>query len=293
MHQEKIIFTQSAKNYSGFSRVDEARFLSEDWHRTYWVQVGIPLKDVSTGKAIPVLLMLDGNAAFDELVSFTREQMPAALIVGVGYDTEKHDHNCCDIVSSRSFDYTPPIEGISDLRDPRVPERRAGGADVFLDILQNRLLPAIFEHYADYVCARTSFKVVYGHSYGGLCVLHALFTRPLLFDHWVAVSPSLWWHDHYIDQEAQLFIQQAHLKKPSSLLLAVGVHELLRQRQEETTGTPTRTWARDLSKELSGVANLNIQFMEFSDADHRQAFRASVAQCFFYIQNNLSRITDV
>src|SRR5699024_1825148 len=58
-----------------------------------------------------------------------------------------------------------------------------------LDFLAGRLMPRIR---ADWPVA-SSAPGIWGHSYGGLLVLHALFERPGLFGFPAAASPSLWW----------------------------------------------------------------------------------------------------
>ena len=248
---QQIRFTRSLKSQRVFSHVDEAHFQSADGARTYLIQVGVPKAEIfpKPDAGYPVLFMLDGNAVFDELMQFLPERLPPAVIVGVGYD-----ESMCDVVESRSVDYTPPIAGVEDLRDPRVPSRRAGGADLFLDILQNELLPVVAERYF----VNLDKRIFYGHSYGGLCVLHALFTRPGLFKHWISISPSVWWHDHYINQELQNFMQRPLLSQEASLLLMVGNHEQLRQRQEETVGIPTLGWGKSLAEQLKKRPDLNI-----------------------------------
>ena len=66
-----------------------------------------------------------------------------------------------------------------DLTPTKIADRpgETGGADRFLDFFEKELIPAIESRY------RTQkFRVFAGHSLGGLFALHALFTRPELFD---------------------------------------------------------------------------------------------------------------
>jgi pimeloyl-ACP methyl ester carboxylesterase len=77
-----------------------------------------------------------------------------------------------------------------------------------------------------------SREALYGHSYGGLFALHALFTRPKAFDCYIASSPSIWWNSRCILHEAKEFLgkKKALLgdgpesvnEKTPSLLLSVG-----------------------------------------------------------------------
>jgi predicted alpha/beta superfamily hydrolase len=48
-------------------------------------------------------------------------------------------------------------------------------------------------------------EALFGHSYGGLFALHALFTRPSSFDTFIAASPSIWWNNQFILEEEARF----------------------------------------------------------------------------------------
>jgi len=54
-----------------------------------------------------------------------------------------------------------------------------------------------------------SKEVLVGHSYGGLCTLHALFTRSTPFHAFVAVSPSIWWNDKFLLSEQESFLNES------------------------------------------------------------------------------------
>lgn len=175
----------------------------------------------------PVVYVLDGNAVFGTLADLVRRVEfggPAAgappLIVAVGYPTEAaYD------VARRSYDYTPPAPLAEPERRPdgtpyvRPPH---GGADAFLDFLERELQPVIARDFP----VDASRQALLGHSYGGLLVLHALFTRPQAFRTYVAASPSLWWNGSWIAGEEAAFLRGAAGHPVDvRLLLSVGEHE--------------------------------------------------------------------
>jgi predicted alpha/beta superfamily hydrolase len=88
----------------------------------------------------------------------------------------------------------------------------SGGADRFLDFIQTEPIPEIEKRY------RTApYRIFAGHSVGGLLAIHALITRPDLFNAYIAVSPSLQWDNgHTLRQAQQFFATNAELKKTSS-----------------------------------------------------------------------------
>ncbi|MBA3996918.1 MAG: esterase [Candidatus Accumulibacter sp.] len=135
----------------------------------------------------PVLYVLDGNAAFPVAAFLARSATnrrdvtghPPPLVVGIGYPGDA-DFD----VAARRRDYTVGLEK---------PDASAkeGGAELFLDFIERELKPLIAaRHPVD-----TTRQALFGHSFGGLFVLHVLFTRPASFSTYLASSPSIWWDD--------------------------------------------------------------------------------------------------
>lgn len=172
----------------------------------------------------PVVYLLDGNAWFTAAVQQSRllGREPAqfgtlpALVVGIGYPGERYFN-----MARRVPDFTPP----ATVREPQ-PEGwpAPGGADEFLDFIDKELKPAIAREYK----VDPERQVLFGHSLGGLLVLHALFTRPDSFETFGAASSSIWWNDDYILEEAKAFAARTRdsTRRAPRLLLAVGGNEL-------------------------------------------------------------------
>ncbi|WP_420226201.1 alpha/beta hydrolase [Pigmentiphaga litoralis] len=176
----------------------------------------------------PVLYLLDGNAAFDSLRQ-ARAQVGAAraapvVLVGVGYDVDdRYD------VQARSMDYTPPSPGADTPRgvpgSPTAPGRAqpGGGADRMLAWMDGTLRPLIAQRYP----VAKDRQGIYGHSFGALLVLHALFTDPGRYQTYVAASPSTWWNDRAIVKEARAFAEGASASgRPARLFVLAGGKEL-------------------------------------------------------------------
>jgi pimeloyl-ACP methyl ester carboxylesterase len=73
----------------------------------------------------------------------------------------------------------------------------AGGAQRFLQFMREELFPYIETHY------RTAgFRLLIGHSFGGLFAVEALETHPEMFQAYVVISPSLWWNDQELIRQA-------------------------------------------------------------------------------------------
>jgi hypothetical protein len=116
-------------------------------------------------------------------------------IAALGYQIEQAIDS-----TARAFDYTPPVPGENPTWDSQARQRVGGGADVFLDLIEQRVLPDVRQR----IPVDASRSTLWGHSYGGLLVMYTLFTRPALFARYAAADPSLWWHDGFIlDVEAR------------------------------------------------------------------------------------------
>lgn len=131
----------------------------------------------TSSERYPVLYLLDGDAHFHHstgIVQFLagNSHIPPMIVVGVSN-------------TNRTRDLTPPVRG-----DTRMPLPNAGGADRFLRFLEEELASHIEARY------RTQpYRILVGHSFGGLFALHALMNRPQSFHAYIAISPSLWWND--------------------------------------------------------------------------------------------------
>jgi uncharacterized protein len=134
----------------------------------------------------PVLYLTDGEAHLGHARATTEflarnGLMPEVILVGI-FNT------------SRSRDLTPtPGTAIE-----RAVAHSTGGGERFLDFLEHELVPAIDARFRT-----VPLRLYAGHSLGGLLGVHALFTRPLLFQAVVAASPSLGWDNGLLLREAR------------------------------------------------------------------------------------------
>jgi predicted alpha/beta superfamily hydrolase len=146
------------------------------------IQVFIPQNyKPGSGDKYDVLYVLDGGNWNTGLI--TRVQpflegesyMPPTIIVSIlGIDRNK--------------DLTPThIDGW----------KTSGGADKFLGFIKNELIP-----YIDKTYPSNGDNTLWGHSLGGLFVINALLNEPAAFKSYIAVDPSLWWDDCYIQKMA-------------------------------------------------------------------------------------------
>lgn len=76
--------------------------------------------------------------------------------------------------------------------------KTSGGAAKFLSFIKDELIPHINKEYPS-----NGDNTLWGHSLGGLFVINALLNEPQTFKSYIAVDPSLWWDNEYIQKIAK------------------------------------------------------------------------------------------
>ncbi len=181
---------------------------SKIYARERSVLLSLPKSYMAGGKRYPVLYVTDATqqglhtaATVEALSAIGR--MPEMIVIGVW-----HQDRINELTPTRVPQAT--VDG-DVLRFPT-----SGGAAKLLAFLETELIPEIDKRY------RTEpFRILGGHSYGGMFALDALFTNPKLFNTVIAISPTVWWDNKYILRRAQQFVQ-ANPEVKSTIALAVG-----------------------------------------------------------------------
>ncbi len=238
---------------------------SVDGQRHYQLWIGRPRGPAPKG-GYPVFWMLDGNAAIGALDADMLHRLAngkAPLLVAIGYQTPLRIER-----TARTYDYTPARPGVEVQKDP-LTEQPSGGADVFLDLLRERLRPAI----AAKAPINLKQQALWGHSYGGLFVLHALLTRPGEFAHYAAASPSLWWSKGVSSQQIAQF-KHRMVGHGADLLLMRGTQEPGNPRGS-SIGPPDRLM-QQLILALKGTPQLTVSYHTFEGMSHGETLPASL-----------------
>ena len=140
----------------------------------------------------PVLYMTDGDVHMGHTASTIEflvgnGRISDLIVVGVSN-------------TDRTRDLTPAKSTLKnaggELQNPT-----AGGADNFLKFFETELIPAIEKDYRV-----QPYRILAGHSFGGLFTIHAMITRPGLFNSYIAVSPSLQWENFEALKRAETFL---------------------------------------------------------------------------------------
>ncbi|CAI1152521.1 alpha/beta hydrolase [Serratia grimesii] len=261
---ERKIGVTVADTQSPDYQFSDLRFNSADGQRHYRIRIVQP-RIAPPPAGYPVIYFLDGNAVLMELntnllARLAAQKQPPVLVL-LSYDNDlRIDAN------GRSYDYTPaPLQTRG--------MRANGGADAFLKLIESQVKPAV----AAKVVINPQRQTLWGHSYGGLFVLHTLLTQPATFQNYVAVEPSLWWGKGFILQEAQRVIDR-HPALSAHLWLWTGGGEKMRSAPPNIKQTPLPAdAAQQLAERLNTLNGLDVDFREWPGLDHGAMFSAAIA----------------
>lgn len=238
-------------------RFEQLTLDSAEGQRHYRLWLAVPKRQAPDG-GYPVAYLLDGNAAFGALDAGLLQRLAegnAPLLVAIGSDTPLRIDR-----SARTFDYTPHRD-VEVQRDP-LTDAPSGGAEQFLDLLQQRIKPMIAARYP----LDRGRQTLWGHSYGGLLVLHALLTRPGDFQTYAAASPSLWWGDGVILDEQKGFAARLKGQKLNVLMMR-GEQEPVVPGRAKVSRVDQNS-ASQLTDWLASHASLHTEYRLFPGLGH-------------------------
>ncbi len=155
----------------------------------------------------PVLYITDGDRLIGHTsatAQFLAEngRMPEMIIVGISNIDRNHD-------------LTPTHATLTETgREIEIPN--SGGADKFLEFIETELIPLVESKYRV-----QPYRVLAGHSFGGLFAMHAFTSKPDLFNAFIAISPTLSWdHDMVVKGSEKLLKERPELNR--TLFVALG-----------------------------------------------------------------------
>ncbi|KPA86654.1 hypothetical protein ABB37_00757 [Leptomonas pyrrhocoris] len=174
----------------GWSHCTQFTVSSSRQSESYLIQTFAPCQTPPEG-GFPALFCLDGNALFHSacdiaaLIANPRRLHPdmrPVLIVAIGYPDNSTFHE-----TQRARDFTPV---------PTAAQRKAspfefGRASDFFDFIERDLKPQVQQRFP----VDAQQQSLFGHSLGGLFVMHTYLQHPHSFCKFVAASPSVWYND--------------------------------------------------------------------------------------------------
>jgi predicted alpha/beta superfamily hydrolase len=192
----------------------------------------------------PVLYMTDGDAHINHTAStieFLTQNGRVSDLIVVGVTNTDRTRDLTPVKSSNK-------NPAGELQFPT-----SGGADNFLKFFETELIPEIEKQYRV-----QPYRIFAGHSLGGLFAIHAMISKPGLFNSYVAVSPSLQWENGEALKRAEDFLKnQKELKV--TLFVSIG-------NEPGPIGASFDSFKDALSK--SNIKGFEWQAERMGDEDH-------------------------
>ncbi|HMK02905.1 MAG TPA: alpha/beta hydrolase-fold protein [Ferruginibacter sp.] len=152
----------------------------------------------------PVLYVLDAEVMMSmvagqvQYLSESYKIIPSMIIVGI----ENTD---------RTRDLTPTRSIIGPDGKPDTTAnafgKNSGGGEKLFQFMRDELMPYVEQNFP---CA--PYKILYGHSLGGLMAIHAMINHPGLFNSYIALSPSLQWDTETLLKQFETAKNNEHIK---------------------------------------------------------------------------------
>ena len=204
-----------------------SKILNEDRE----LRIYVPNSDSGTifsNQKYPVLYLFDAEAHFNSVVGIMQQLcnngntvVPEMIIVGI-VNTDRMR----DLSPTHIKDDLPVIDSIA--------AKNTGGNEKLFEFMQKELFPYIENKYKT-----EPFRMLIGHSLGGLTVINALVNHTQLFNAYISIDPSMWWdHEHFLNDCKAKLTQ----KKFSNVNLYLGIANTLE------AGMNIETVAKDKTK---------------------------------------------
>jgi predicted alpha/beta superfamily hydrolase len=172
----------------------ESKFVNE----TRVINVWTPPNYKNSIDSFPVLYMPDGGIKEDfphiantiaKLVA--NKSIPPIILVGIENTERKRD-----------------LTGFSEVEEDAKYCPLSDGAKNFREFIRNELIIEINSKYK-----ASKEKGIIGESLAGLFVMETFFLAPQIFDFYIAMDPSIWWNNHYLERETINYLQAFPDKK--------------------------------------------------------------------------------
>jgi len=162
------------------------------------------------GQRYPVVYLLDGDGHFESVAGMIQQLsqvngntiVPEMIIVGIPNTDRTRDLTPTHIIND------PPMmdSGFS---------KNTGGGENFTAFMEKELMPHI-----DSIYPTQPFRILIGHSFGGLIVMNTITNHTKLFNAYIAIDPSMWYNKEQFLKTTQ---QKLSAQKYNGTSLYLGI----------------------------------------------------------------------
>ena len=236
----QTVFAQNNKDIIiGSKFIINSNILNED--RTCLISLPDSYSDSSEEKKkYPIMILLDGSTFFKtasgvaHFMSSDRNRnhfMPETIIVAIENIDRERDFTVTKIETKR-------------------PNTMGGGKN-FLNFIERELIPYVDKNYST-----EPYRILAGHSLGGLLTLNSYVDENSLFNAYISIDPSIWWDEQMMSEKVDA-ISTSSLKKKLYIATAgqgVGNRERNKKRHDALYTL--------LNKRGEEASNVKIEYFE-------------------------------
>jgi len=186
-------------------KIDSIRSNILGEERKIWVYVPEGASDPK--KRFPVVYLLDGDDHFTPVKGIIQYLSENAVCISI------------DLVgipnTDRTRDLTPTKSMLMPDGTKSVGLKTSGGGEKFESFIEKELIPHI-----DSVYPVAPYRLLIGHSFGGLTVMNIVINHTDMFNSYVAIDPSMWWDGKKLLNQAHDILSQKKFAG-KSLYLAI------------------------------------------------------------------------
>jgi predicted alpha/beta superfamily hydrolase len=230
----------------------------------FWISLPTSFYNPKIAKArYPVIYVFDGDANFATVSALQKQLsirsgstvMPEAIVVGV-------------MNNSRDRDFTPYPSSFW-VYDTPTPLQNTGGGERFVRYLQKELMPHI-----DSLYPTAPYRVLIGHSLGGLAATNILVNHTQLFNSYIIIDPSMWYDNHgFLDKAQKAMVGKkfnnisVYLAMAHSMGPGISLSTVMKDHTKETLH-PRGILRLKKLLESKGESGLRFKFNYYVDNTH-------------------------
>jgi len=203
--------------------------------RKIWVHV--PDGAANSKERFPVVYLLDGDGHFSSVVGMIQQlstingntMCPKMIVVGIPNTDRTRD------LTPTHIDADPPFMDSTF-------SKTSGGGENFIAFMEKELMPHIDAKYPT-----ATYKMLIGHSFGGLAVMQTFVHHNDLFNSYICIDPSMWWDKEKLLNQAQKVLLE---KKFEGKSLYLGIANTLED------GMDIKKVQKDTSQETKHIRSI-------------------------------------
>jgi predicted alpha/beta superfamily hydrolase len=169
------------------------------------IQIYLPTNATNTAfikHHYPVVYLLDGDVNFTSVAEIIQQLSgangnrvcPEMIVVGIAN-------------TNRTRDLTPTNSLFGPIGKRDTSFKTSGGGEKFIAFIEKELMPHI-----DSLYPASPYKVLIGHSLGGLIAMDILINHNNMFNAYILIDPSMWWDQKKLLNQAQQVLKKKILK---------------------------------------------------------------------------------